>query len=128
MIDDEYLEKQIAETDAALVDETEVAEYLENRDPGVKMIDDDIIDSVIELAITENEADVEVEVEIADEETAIAEANGEQDPAEAKIKAIDAFTSKKKLDVYAEERGVKLDGRKTLKKMKHNLKEAWKLN
>jgi hypothetical protein len=121
-------------------------------DPGVKMVDDDIVDEVIEMAKAENDefdpdGDIEFSsvpaeldaklADIDDEATAIPEEvkidNDDEAtaiPEEVKIdllKAIESFTSKKKLDAYAEELGVKLDRRKSLKSMRLELKKEWNL-
>jgi hypothetical protein len=103
----------------ALVEEEEVVALVEEEiDPGVKAMNDDIVNAVIDEAKELNEA----EGVIAEDPEPNADVQADL------IKLIDDIKGKKDLDVFAEERGVKLDRRKSLKSMQETLKETWKLN
>jgi hypothetical protein len=78
------------------------------------------------MEIDHGEAILENKESETDEVKADAKAYTEANKANL-IKTIDGFSVKKELDVYAKKLGVKLDGRKTIKKMSLKLKKELNL-
>ena len=121
---DDASDESLDEVVSDLVADVDVKEDAENEgEPFVPVGVENIEDiSDVEAANAKETAD-EVDAEIL--AAVIEEANNEEAPMSLND-TIDSFTSKKKLDDYGAELGVKLDGRKKLADMKLALKEALK--